>query len=84
MDSVPLIISLLDKEYRSTTRKLNEIDHELRLLFLSMYSFLGDLSLIEMQFGFSKLSNFNQFHEEKLIYLFLYVFSLNSSSNFYF
>ncbi|KAG6588795.1 Dynamin-like protein ARC5, partial [Cucurbita argyrosperma subsp. sororia] len=29
MDSVPLIISLLDKEYRSTTRKLNEIDQEL-------------------------------------------------------
>ncbi|TYK06980.1 dynamin-like protein ARC5 [Cucumis melo var. makuwa] len=29
MDSVPLIISLLDKEYRSTTRKLNDIDQEL-------------------------------------------------------
>ncbi|PON81136.1 Dynamin superfamily [Trema orientale] len=29
MDSVPLIIPLLEKEYRSTTRKLNEINQEL-------------------------------------------------------
>ncbi|GMP39117.1 hypothetical protein CsSME_00010082 [Camellia sinensis var. sinensis] len=29
MDSVPLIIPLLEKEYRSTTRKLNEINVEL-------------------------------------------------------
>ncbi|KAL7205939.1 hypothetical protein ACSBR2_018788 [Camellia fascicularis] len=29
MDSVPLIIPLLEKEYRSTTRKLNEINEEL-------------------------------------------------------
>lgn len=31
MDSVPLIIPLLEKEFRSTTRKLNEINQELRL-----------------------------------------------------
>uniref|UniRef100_A0A2P2JNH1 Dynamin-type G domain-containing protein n=1 Tax=Rhizophora mucronata TaxID=61149 RepID=A0A2P2JNH1_RHIMU len=30
MDSVPLIIPLLEKEYRSTTRKLNDINKELR------------------------------------------------------
>ncbi|XP_062091625.1 dynamin-like protein ARC5 [Humulus lupulus] len=29
MDSVPLIIPLLEKEYRSTTRRMNEINHEL-------------------------------------------------------
>ncbi|XP_018851017.2 dynamin-like protein ARC5 isoform X1 [Juglans regia] len=32
MDSVPLIIPLLEKEYRSTTRKLNEINQELSTL----------------------------------------------------
>ncbi|GMP39118.1 hypothetical protein CsSME_00010082 [Camellia sinensis var. sinensis] len=32
MDSVPLIIPLLEKEYRSTTRKLNEINVELRFV----------------------------------------------------
>ncbi|KAK1386010.1 Dynamin-like protein ARC5 [Heracleum sosnowskyi] len=32
MDSVPLIIPLLEKEYRSTTRKLNEINQELGTL----------------------------------------------------
>ncbi|KAL8521061.1 hypothetical protein ACS0TY_011561 [Phlomoides rotata] len=32
MDSVPLIIPLLEKEYRSTTRKLNEINLELSTL----------------------------------------------------
>lgn len=32
MDSVPLIIPLLEKEYRSTTRKLNEINQELRFV----------------------------------------------------
>ncbi|KAJ7946684.1 Dynamin-like protein [Quillaja saponaria] len=32
MDSVPLIIPLLEKEYRSTTRKLNEISQELSTL----------------------------------------------------
>ncbi|KAI8024863.1 Dynamin-like protein ARC5 [Camellia lanceoleosa] len=30
MNSVPLMIPLLEKEYRSTTRKLNEINEELR------------------------------------------------------
>lgn len=30
MESVPLIIPLLDKEYRSSTRKLNDINQELR------------------------------------------------------
>lgn len=30
MDNVPLIIPLLEKEYRSTTRKMNEINQELR------------------------------------------------------
>jgi hypothetical protein len=30
MDSVPMIIPLLEKEYHSTTRKLNEINRELR------------------------------------------------------
>nr|XP_023889928.1 dynamin-like protein ARC5 [Quercus suber] len=29
MDSVPLIIPLLEKEYNNTTRKLNEINREL-------------------------------------------------------
>ncbi|KAL3620910.1 ARP2/3 actin-organizing complex subunit Arc5 [Castilleja foliolosa] len=32
MDSVPLIIPLLEKEYRTTTRKLNEINQELSTL----------------------------------------------------
>ncbi|KAF3954952.1 hypothetical protein CMV_019774 [Castanea mollissima] len=32
MDSVPLIIPLLEKEYNSTTRKLNEINRELSTL----------------------------------------------------
>ncbi|XP_052194148.1 dynamin-like protein ARC5 [Diospyros lotus] len=32
MDSVPLIIPLLEKEHRSTTRKLNEINEELSTL----------------------------------------------------
>ncbi|KAK6156875.1 hypothetical protein DH2020_011123 [Rehmannia glutinosa] len=32
MESVPLIIPLLEKEYRSTTRKLNEINQELSTL----------------------------------------------------
>ncbi|XP_015893645.3 dynamin-like protein ARC5, partial [Ziziphus jujuba] len=32
MDSVPLIIPLLEKEYRSTTRKMNEINQELSTL----------------------------------------------------
>ncbi|KAL8116703.1 LOW QUALITY PROTEIN: dynamin-like protein ARC5 [Apium graveolens] len=32
MDSVPLIIPLLEKEYRSSTRKLNEINQELGTL----------------------------------------------------
>lgn len=32
MESVPLIIPLLEKEYRSTTRKLNEINQELSSL----------------------------------------------------
>lgn len=32
MDSVPLIIPLLEKEYRSTTRTLDEINRELRSL----------------------------------------------------
>lgn len=32
MDSVPLIIPLLEKEYRGTTRKLTEIDKELRFV----------------------------------------------------
>ncbi|CAH9139476.1 unnamed protein product [Cuscuta epithymum] len=32
MDSVPSIIPLLEKEYRSSTRKLNEINHELSSL----------------------------------------------------
>ncbi|KAL3843732.1 hypothetical protein ACJIZ3_001135 [Penstemon smallii] len=32
MNSVPLIIPLLEKEYRSTTRKLNEINQELSTL----------------------------------------------------
>lgn len=30
MDNVPLIIPLLEKEYRSATRKMNEINQELR------------------------------------------------------
>lgn len=30
MDSVPLIIPLLEKEYRTATRKLTEVNHELR------------------------------------------------------
>ena len=30
MDSVPLIIPLLEKEYRGTTRKLNDLNRELR------------------------------------------------------
>lgn len=30
MESVPLIIPLLEKEYRSTTRKLHDINQELR------------------------------------------------------
>lgn len=30
VESVPLIIPLLEKEYRNTTRKLREISHELR------------------------------------------------------
>ncbi|XP_073139661.1 dynamin-like protein ARC5 isoform X2 [Henckelia pumila] len=32
MDSIPLIIPLLEKEYRSTTKKLNDINHELSTL----------------------------------------------------
>lgn len=32
MDSVPLIIPLLEKEYRTATRKLNEINKELRFV----------------------------------------------------
>ena len=32
MDSVPLIIPLLEKEYRNATRKLNEINKELRFV----------------------------------------------------
>lgn len=32
MDSVPKIIPLLEKEYCSTTRKLNEINKELRFV----------------------------------------------------
>ena len=32
MDSVPLIIPLLEKEYRSTTRNLTEINKELRFV----------------------------------------------------
>jgi len=30
MDSVPSIIPLLEKEYRSSTRKLSELDQQLR------------------------------------------------------
>lgn len=30
MESVPLIIPLLEKEYRSTTRKLHEVNQEFR------------------------------------------------------
>lgn len=37
MDSVPLIIPLLEKEHRSTTRKLNEINLELRLKFYFIF-----------------------------------------------
>jgi hypothetical protein len=32
MDSVPLIIPLLEKEYRTATRKLNGINKELRFV----------------------------------------------------
>lgn len=39
MDNVPLIIPLLEKEYRSATRKMNEINQELRFLTDKAYSF---------------------------------------------
>lgn len=45
MDSVPLIIPLLEKEYRSTTRKLNETNQELRLLKVTFFFFLSLLDL---------------------------------------
>lgn len=32
MDSVPLVIPLLEKEYSSISRKLNEINRELRFV----------------------------------------------------
>lgn len=35
MDNVPLIIPLLEKELRSATRKLNDINQELRQAFCS-------------------------------------------------
>lgn len=35
MESVPLIIPLLDKEYRSTTRKLRNINQEIRYIIYS-------------------------------------------------
>ena len=40
MDSVPLIIPLLEKEYCSTARKLNEINRELRFGTQTVFFFL--------------------------------------------
>lgn len=49
MDSVPLIIPLLEKEYRRTTRKLNEINQELRFVLQ-----ISDCNAISF-FGLRKL-----------------------------
>jgi hypothetical protein len=64
MDSIPSIIPLLEKEYRSTTRKLNEINQELRSsltyktrVFFFFFFFSEAILDGELVFDLLKLSN---------------------------